>query len=819
MSFSKAASSLTSRHSWSSVYRLSPSNQEDDFITSPLLFFRSWQKMNKQSDIMLFLLEFPHTGIIFCDGRNQPTLVHGIRKQESSNFFQGFIGNRINSSPVEFEILTDLFSTRKLGPPITVDSDSDDSITPHRKSGDSIATDASKEASGTNTPTGITPNSFFLIHPFILPFLLDLPQPLSSPEMKITFANIEHQAHLSFPEDNTIDNVKTALKHTSTWIDRCRQNHFHATNFFQLQDEDIIEEMLSERIPKAFWSSISATPLKHPEIELSQTETGLRPSQPDILAFSDKHPQTHTQTTRPFRSTPETPHYNTNQSAQNNVLLNPASAVDTHNANPTSTMVGPTHTSIQPNIHNNVGTSHRANHQNTENQPNPQTNTALPVPVFPTYTDSEKINLLLQNSITAQQTQLTAQQTQLAVQQSETHLHATVAQLVKRQSTEPSKRTLFENLPPNIQLAIRRGSAHDKNIEPEEPTTSFTDLIAAGSKAKATSFLISSLKDSAVRGECQQGHISRLLYNGPFWPTPVYAQGLTIFSINADPKYSPEIEKHELKTSMKANHDNHLDEEDVEFLAKQDTFFPKNFNEMEIQLSTFITLLEIYFGPASIITKSFQRALHHLTRNYDDYRVQADNNIFCTRVLYCYDIGLQKHLHRLKDKSTPFDEISYYFIEENFRQIQDDIINLRLSITIPSQMLDCRNKQIQQTFPNTKKRRRNDPDTQDYKNNDDSPPRNKNDPLQQQKNSPDKIVNSRPNTKWTIPPSLKFKDCFYKNNKFLEPPSHDGKPFCLLFFCVNSCKRGKHCNLSHSDPRDVAQESLFDKFCEKAYSS
>jgi hypothetical protein len=135
------------------------------------------------------------------------------------------------------------------------------------------------------------------------------------------------------------------------------------------------------------------------------------------------------------------------------------------------------------------------------------------------------------------------------------------------------------------------------------------------------------------------------------------------------PRYIGKYGNLELKTSMKANHDNYLDDDDndVKYLAKQHSFFLNNIYEMEIQLSKFTTLLGIYFGPSSVITHVFQKALHHLQRNYKKYCVQSGYNKLCTRVLNYYELGLQENLSLLQDESITLNEIPYDHIKENFK--------------------------------------------------------------------------------------------------------------------------------------------------------
>lgn len=132
---------------------------------------------------------------------------------------------------------------------------------------------------------------------------------------------------------------------------------------------------------------------------------------------------------------------------------------------------------------------------------------------------------------------------------------------------------------------------------------------------------------------------------------------------------------------------------------------------------------------------------------------------------------------------------TYSFIEENFLTIQNDIINHRLKTDIPLQMLDHRD-------PNkAKKRKRMNDDV------DTVAPGNQ--PRKEFKGKAkatgdqqfDRLENPRPNPKWTIPKSIRFTDCFYKNDKLIDLPQYNYTPFCLQYFCLNLCKRGKFCNL------------------------
>jgi hypothetical protein len=208
----KCNNALSARHSWSSVYRLFPSNYENNFISSPSFFHRTGIKMQDKSDFISLLNNFPQLGVLFCDGQDRPTLLHGIRISSNSNLFQGFIGNRIHSSPVEFEMNNILFAAKKPSRqedisthdhtiPVDNATESDMDSSPLEKSRVKPTTNPG----GTNTPGGC-----YIVHPYIVPFLLDLPQPLSSGEMRQTFLDIESQL--------CSQGASTAFAHITNWI-------------------------------------------------------------------------------------------------------------------------------------------------------------------------------------------------------------------------------------------------------------------------------------------------------------------------------------------------------------------------------------------------------------------------------------------------------------------------------------------------------------------------------------------------------------------------------------------------------------------------
>jgi hypothetical protein len=156
------------------------------FIKNPMMFFNYWTTMRNSSDFLTLLDDHPNMGILLCDGRDRPTLVHGISSVPTTQSFYGFMGNNTNIAPIEFELGKKTFFLKSLPPTLHPDTDQTlpDTSSLLDESLDFDADDTTviprrgrppKDQSGTPRIC-----SFFLIHPYLLPTLLELPQPLRS---------------------------------------------------------------------------------------------------------------------------------------------------------------------------------------------------------------------------------------------------------------------------------------------------------------------------------------------------------------------------------------------------------------------------------------------------------------------------------------------------------------------------------------------------------------------------------------------------------------------------------------------------------------
>lgn len=307
-----------------------------------------------------------------------------------------------------------------------------------------------------------------------------------------------------------------------------------------------------------------------------------------------------------------------------------------------------------------------------------------------------------------------------------------------------------------------------------------------------------------------------------------------LFAISPTPIDADSSRDKEVILSLKAFHDNHIDDDDATFLAQKGYFYPIDFNELEIMLSTFTTLCSVYFGPHSIITQGMQSWVLHAKQNHLCYISQCtDFQLFGTKILYLIDVNLQNHLHLIKQPHVPLCSISPMYITTTFPQLQAQIVGRQLVVNLPHELVDERSRTLNpkrprksyDDYPKSTKATRNDEHRPDSS----RPSYARPEPEQRQRpysssNKPqpdpsDTVTNPRINPKWRIPQSQNFYDTFHRNREQNKPPMHNNTPFCVQFFVCGHCKRGTSCKFLHTDPRDLQLESAFDEYCAKAYAT
>ena len=421
------------------------------------------------------------------------------------------------------------------------------------------------------------------------------------------------------------------------------------------------------------------------------------------------------------------------------------------------------------------------------------------------------LSSLLENSIVSQKNTLRMEQNTARL---ESVILESVTKSSSNNASSSTKRTLLDSLTDTIKTTIKRGSAEIVTFdEPTDICASCLELYSHGQKSRAMSYMDRALREERKQCTFQQGHLTLLLHGGPVWSNPTTPEGLTVFGIHPRSTTFQEgkTRRQEIQASLKIQHDNHLEKEDIEFLVAEGYHFPTNIYEFESMLSTFAAVLGIYFGKDSIITRAVNSCLDHYHDNIDTYHEQSSNTLWCAKVLYAIDNTVQAHISKLQNVHEPFHKINFHFINESILDIQHDIIKRSLNMTIPNHLLQLRNDQMKglnikddnKAAPGPQKKakaeRRQAPN-----NNNDS----------------EAIENPRPNQKWTIPANKTYKECFHNNKELKDKyPKFEGKQFCLQFFVSNRCKRGKACQFTHRDPRDVNKSTEFDLLCKMAYNN
>jgi hypothetical protein len=86
------------------------------------------------------------------------------------------------------------------------------------------------------------------------------------------------------------------------------------------------------------------------------------------------------------------------------------------------------------------------------------------------------------------------------------------------------------------------------------------------------SVLLAMLGEADIRGEINRGHLTTLTHIGPLWENTTMPEGLTGFACRpwSDTTSSSSDRAQELKTSLNAIHNNHIDDDDLTFLAAKD---------------------------------------------------------------------------------------------------------------------------------------------------------------------------------------------------------------------------------------------------------
>jgi hypothetical protein len=839
-----------SNEKWNEVFSTSARYRQTSIDTTTLI--EATKDLDHTKDLIAMIHEHPETAYLFCNHRNQMFMVHAMRSEtgpDKDDQFYGIIGNSLGNPHMEILIEEETFKkkgmkpttktpevsqTQSEGPGIGTKqpdpTETSEGTTPKPKTQATKASSKSKgnkktqpkPATAPTEPATVPSNlirSILPIPPWMAAQILEIPQPLSHEAVKTKMTKISETILIdveSVPAETEL--LQDMIKNIKLFSERCtKKTDLFKTSVIPIQEEDLLEELFTENIPAELLVEYSKKILK--EEEKVKSAQPVHPAAKSTSKEADKDSESEVDRDSDTETEDEEEPIRVKDEADKKT-------------NKTATI---NKSSTQDIIQSLIQSGS----------------------VSPKYIIEQ---LLADKSDTAQ----------------------TLVDLSKELTSDKasSKKNLFDNLPENQQLVFLRGSveSHDDK-EPIAPYTKCVELFKSANKAKTMTTFKSLIQATNARGSYQRGHMTTATHKGLIWDDRNIPDGLSIFAIFPYSNTSPQDSEREIMASIKATHDNHLDEEDVRFLAKKSYHFPNDFPEMETMLSTFVAVLTILFGPQSLVARSVQTLLSHLKKNHSLYESQQQERPnWATRVLFSIDTNVQSYLRKLQSPE-PLENIPTNNIRQNFIRLIDDIENRQLATTIPASIATLRGDQMNKNNNNTNnshnnnnnngnqnnnnnngnngKRRRLNNNTHNNNNNNNQNQGNQNgrqqgnqngnqhNNLQNNNGQPNgnqngnrgngqqngnqngnrggfnsaATENTRKNTKWLLPAGKVFYEVFHQTDRRQNAPKHNGTPFCLQFFTKGLCHRGNNCNLSHTDPRDCGQETAMDTFCHQAYNN
>ena len=162
---------------------------------------------------------------------------------------------------------------------------------------------------------------------------------------------------------------------------------------------------------------------------------------------------------------------------------------------------------------------------------------------------------------------------------------------------------------------------------------------------------------------------------GLIWDKPTDPTGLTglaIFPQDKESKASnPNIE---MAALLKADHDNHLGNEEINHIVNKTLYLPITYDDIKIQLCGMLTLLATLCGPGAYITRAYKT---NITFHDQNYSTIADllslDKLAGAKMIFSYDSSLQLFLHQLTDRSLHLHEVDLSFLLSSFQQTHNEI--------------------------------------------------------------------------------------------------------------------------------------------------
>jgi hypothetical protein len=197
---------------------------------------------------------------------------------------------------------------------------------------------------------------------------------------------------------------------------------------------------------------------------------------------------------------------------------------------------------------------------------------------------------------------------------------------------QSKKKSLYANMSKKQKLVFCRISATspDSN-EIASPCPSCIELLQDGTTSNLSTHVTDALKSAGAKGSWQHGHLTRLAQKGLLWPSDIDPKGLTFSAIIPIPGHHSKESQKDVSVSVKASWENNLAQDEVDFMVRQDFFFPMTIYEFEIQLFTYIAMVGILAGTQSFIYQRLSSWIHHYRANHTAYSSQADEkNLWLT---------------------------------------------------------------------------------------------------------------------------------------------------------------------------------------------
>ena len=386
----------------------------------------------------------------------------------------------------------------------------------------------------------------------------------------------------------------------------------------------------------------------------------------------------------------------------------------------------------------------------------------------------------------------------------------------KLNNANNTSKSLFESLPGHARLVFQRATAlnHKDEDEPTAPFETCTEIFAYTNRSKASSSFQSTLRESRQRGEFQRGHITSLLQYGLVWIDPITPEGMTFFAfMPCGTKSALEDRRRELNAALKADHDNHLGNDDIMHLTAKALFIPENIHHIEMQVSCYKATLGKMLGPKAWVLNVCSMISEHIDAHYMIYTEQFKHDaLFGAKFLFQLDNAFQDFFRSLMASDVHLSEISTYGFRNEVTATLSEVKRFKISATVlPASIVSTTKAGKAAASPIEK-----------------HAGGGAGGPVQKkQKGDPPIVavvtgtVNDNINSAWKIPAGKDYASV-YNNLNSIPTGTKGGKQvaFCINFHTVGKCKKGTACNLLHDDPRDVkpSKEAAYTAFLTKCFT-